>query len=563
MGTRRVRTEAGDLTLFFSKASPFSNFHPCNFVVVGDDDTLQKFSCVEQFYMYHKALTFGDTESAQKILKTRDPKEMKRIGKEIVGFSDPVWDNYKKDVMKNGLRAKFGQNQRLRECIFAAHDSRLVECSPMDRIWGIGLAVDNAQAENPALWRGTNLLGTIMDEVRDELWSEDGFRAERESVENEMRSNPDYCIQFFEKNFGVVPVSAASAPRPRLSQQFNVRKTSEELRRRRTDHGRFPLAATNSPPFKLSRADAIPDERRKRRRSASATSESSEDSRDRRRHRESSSRRRRDRDRRSSKRNSSSRRDRKRSRSPRRKRRRTSSPSSSVSDSEEDRRSSKRKDEKKKPNRKERRRDLEKGREKSRSSAEKDIDAILESHFADLDRKSLSITVTSDPGQEESSSKKDVLIELAEPTTSSEKELLLETSPLLPIPFKINLKDSREALLEKEIAEPTTSASIDITTPSVVRVEKKEISEPLTKFRVNLDLEDLPPLPPTPPPVINEENRESSDGKESTTGGEKKKRRPDIQLYVARPSSLSDKEKSAKVAEMFNKHYKNSRAKRS
>ena len=71
--------------------------------------------------------------------------------------------------MKDGNRAKFTQNAELRALLLATRGTTLVEASPYDRIWGIGLAATDPRAHDPKTWRGQNLLGKILTELRDEL----------------------------------------------------------------------------------------------------------------------------------------------------------------------------------------------------------------------------------------------------------------------------------------------------------------------------------------------------------------------------------------------------------
>lgn len=116
-----------------------------------------------------KAELFGDQEIRKQILGCSDPKQIKALGRKVRGFDQAVWDKFKYAIVLNGNWCKFSQNRELREFLLSTGDSVLVEASPYDRIWGIQLSADAPEAQNPFGWRGENLLGFALMEVRDEL----------------------------------------------------------------------------------------------------------------------------------------------------------------------------------------------------------------------------------------------------------------------------------------------------------------------------------------------------------------------------------------------------------
>lgn len=125
--------------------------------------------CMEQYMMACKAELFGDQEIREQILGCSDPKQIKALGRKVRGFDQAVWDKFKYAIVLNGNWCKFSQNRELREFLLSTGDSVLVEASPYDRIWGIQLSADTPEAQNPFRWRGENLLGFALMEVRDEL----------------------------------------------------------------------------------------------------------------------------------------------------------------------------------------------------------------------------------------------------------------------------------------------------------------------------------------------------------------------------------------------------------
>ena len=149
-------------TCFWGNESPFSQWHPSRFEVDG-----KHFSCAEQSMMYGKAMLFGDAEVAARILKARSPRQHKALGRQVRGFQDEVWERER--IVYEGNRAKFTQNAALLAALRATVGTRLVEASPTDRIWGVGLAREDPRIQDPSAWRGLNLLGEVLTRLRDEL----------------------------------------------------------------------------------------------------------------------------------------------------------------------------------------------------------------------------------------------------------------------------------------------------------------------------------------------------------------------------------------------------------
>ncbi len=153
-----------ELHFFWGKGSPFSQHHPCYFGIDG-----QRFNCSEQYMMYAKAMLFGDAETAGRILASTDPKEQKRLGRQVCGFDEAVWEQHRERIIYQGNHAKFTQNRDLLEALLRTGCVTLVEASPYDCLYGIGLSASNPRATDPQQWRGRNLLGDILTRLRDDL----------------------------------------------------------------------------------------------------------------------------------------------------------------------------------------------------------------------------------------------------------------------------------------------------------------------------------------------------------------------------------------------------------
>jgi ribA/ribD-fused uncharacterized protein len=173
-----VATQRGDRPkyLFFWGHTPpvdgsvskacFSQWFPSPFIVNG-----VRYPTAEHFMMAAKARLFGDRENEELVLKASHPKQAKELGRKVRGFDEATWIRERYRLVVEGNRAKFSQNPELKEFLSGTGKRLLVEASPYDRIWGIGLAADHPEAENPAAWKGLNLLGFALMEVRAMLQS--------------------------------------------------------------------------------------------------------------------------------------------------------------------------------------------------------------------------------------------------------------------------------------------------------------------------------------------------------------------------------------------------------
>ncbi|NIF05843.1 NADAR family protein [Chryseobacterium sp. Tr-659] len=127
------------------------------------------YKTAEHYMMAGKARLFNDSEMEEKILQSATPNQAKSMGRKVKNFDPKLWDEHKYGIVKKGNLLKFSQNQKFRDFLLSTGEKVLVEASPYDKIWGIGMLETDARAHNPLLWNGENLLGFALMEVRDEL----------------------------------------------------------------------------------------------------------------------------------------------------------------------------------------------------------------------------------------------------------------------------------------------------------------------------------------------------------------------------------------------------------
>lgn len=147
-----------------------SQWHPSPFEIDG-----VVYNCCEQYMMAEKARVFGDEESEGLILEVDNPRLQKAIGRRVADFNAHVWEQVCRGVVYRGNLAKFEQNPGLRESLMQTGDRVIVEASPVDQIWGIGLAPEDPRVLDPDEWRGMNWLGIAVMQVREEFKRREGL----------------------------------------------------------------------------------------------------------------------------------------------------------------------------------------------------------------------------------------------------------------------------------------------------------------------------------------------------------------------------------------------------
>ena len=150
-----------DFVFFYG--GPFSQWYRSVFTLDG-----AKYNTAEQYMMAMKADYFGDKDIFDKILKSKDPSEQKALGRQVAKFDIEAWNAVSRGFVYKANMAKFS-DPVLKQILLSTADKELVEASPYDKIWGIGLGQDNPDRFDKAKWRGTNWLGEVLMKVRKDL----------------------------------------------------------------------------------------------------------------------------------------------------------------------------------------------------------------------------------------------------------------------------------------------------------------------------------------------------------------------------------------------------------
>jgi ribA/ribD-fused uncharacterized protein len=169
----RARSNAGEALryLFFwghrasgqvITAACFSQWYPAPFELEGE-----RYATAEHFMMAQKAALFADDATRRQVLEAPSPGAAKALGRAVRDFDEATWVAHRFAIVVRGNRAKFAQHPALQQFLRNTAPRVLVEASPVDRIWGIGLAQDDPDTHHPDRWHGLNLLGFALMAVRD------------------------------------------------------------------------------------------------------------------------------------------------------------------------------------------------------------------------------------------------------------------------------------------------------------------------------------------------------------------------------------------------------------
>lgn len=159
-------TKSSDYTFFWD--GPFSQWDPSSFELDGIE-----YNCAEQAMMAAKAKLFDDADTLEQIMEADDPRTQKSLGRLVNDFDQDFWQEEEDNgyprcwnIVWRINMAKFSQNSHLLQELLATNDTVLVEASPFDCIWGVGLKESDPRINNSENWRGTNWLGEVLTVVR-------------------------------------------------------------------------------------------------------------------------------------------------------------------------------------------------------------------------------------------------------------------------------------------------------------------------------------------------------------------------------------------------------------
>lgn len=142
---------------------PFSQWYPSEITIDG-----VTYNTAEQFMMAMKAQYFNDPETKAQIMATRNPAKQKSLGRQVKNFEASLWNVVSREYVYIANLAKFSEDT-MKLILLGTGNKEIVEASPTDTIWGIGLGENDPRALDKSQWRGTNWLGEAIMRVRNDL----------------------------------------------------------------------------------------------------------------------------------------------------------------------------------------------------------------------------------------------------------------------------------------------------------------------------------------------------------------------------------------------------------
>lgn len=161
---KKIKMRRTDKHLFFWKEF-WSQWNMSSF-----KDRGVNYNCSEQYMMQQKALLFRDKDAAKRIMAADHPRDQQAIGREVKGYDQQLWDENKYRIVYEGNFLRFTQNPELmKKLLEVPVGIRFVEASPKDKVWGIGMAENDHGVDDERNWKGENLLGQVLTELRNDL----------------------------------------------------------------------------------------------------------------------------------------------------------------------------------------------------------------------------------------------------------------------------------------------------------------------------------------------------------------------------------------------------------
>ena len=142
-----------------------SNSFRCEFT----DNNGVKYTSVDQYLMYQKALTFNDEEAAKRIIAVNDPAVVRDFGRKVRNYDDEIWKGKRQLILNDAIQMKFSQNAGLQEMLVNTGDALLAECNPHEATYGIGVSIFTKGIDNKENWDGANLTGHTLMNYRDKV----------------------------------------------------------------------------------------------------------------------------------------------------------------------------------------------------------------------------------------------------------------------------------------------------------------------------------------------------------------------------------------------------------